>query len=179
MQNPLRRVLFWRRRHRRFNHRVIDGRFGGGASLPTAYLNTAKRGPFRGPRFCLRFASRHGADELASSGAGCILDVQTGLRHGAVGLHFGKFSLITIDMACLLEAALPAFARCPERPPCKGCGCKGGPGYRIDATGKCVGFKALKSKCGDPPTLKCTFENSPGTGLSRACALGEPAETPD
>ena len=66
-------------------------------------------------------------------------------------------------------------AGCPERPRCQGCGCKGGPGYRSDATGKCVGFKALRTECGYPPTLRCTFENAPGTGLNRECALGKPS----
>jgi hypothetical protein len=66
----------------------------------------------------------------------------------------------------------------PERPPCKGCGCKGGPGYRINATGKCAGFKALERQCGNPPTLRCTFENAPGTGLNRNCALGKNSDVP-
>ncbi len=82
---------------------------------------------------------------------------------------------VAFALAGLLIAGQPADARCPERPPCKGCGCKGGPGYRVDATGKCAGFKALKSQCGDPPTLRCTFENAPGTGLNRECALGQAA----
>jgi len=100
------------------------------------------------------------------------------LRCGAGELRLGKDSLVLIALACLLALALPASGRCPDRPPCKGCGCKGGPGYRIKATGKCVGFKALMAKCGDPPTLRCTFENAPGTGLNRECVLGRPAEAP-
>jgi len=35
-----------------------------------------------------------------------------------------------------------------------------------------VGFKALAKVCGDPPSLRCTFENAPGTGANRDCALG-------
>lgn len=54
---------------------------------------------------------------------------------------------------------------------CTGCGCKGGPGYRSNATGKCVGFKQLTKECGDPPTQNCVFENAPGTGANRECAL--------
>lgn len=65
-------------------------------------------------------------------------------------------------------------ARCPERPACSGCGCKGGPGYR-GPDGRCVGFKDLASVCGTPPETRCTFENAPGTGLNRDCALGAPA----
>ena len=64
-----------------------------------------------------------------------------------------------------------AEAKCPERPPCKGCGCKGGPGYR-GPDGRCVGFKALAKVCGNPPETRCTFENAPGTGQNRECALG-------
>ncbi|MCO5734850.1 hypothetical protein [Rhizobium sp. SSA_523] len=64
----------------------------------------------------------------------------------------------------------PAFAACPERPSCTGCGCKGGPGYR-GPDGRCVGFKALDRICGRPPETRCTFENAPGTGANRDCAL--------
>lgn len=53
---------------------------------------------------------------------------------------------------------------------CRGCGCKGGPGYR-GPNGRCVGFKNLKKICGDPPTTRCDFENTPGTGANRECAL--------
>jgi hypothetical protein len=60
-------------------------------------------------------------------------------------------------------------AACPERPACEGCGCKGGPGYR-GPDQKCVGFKNLDKVCGTPPT-RCVFENAPGTGLNRECAM--------
>jgi len=65
----------------------------------------------------------------------------------------------------------PAYADCPDRPACRGCGCKGGPGYR-GPNGKCVGFKNLTKVCGDPPDQRCTFENAPGSGLNHDCALG-------
>jgi hypothetical protein len=70
-------------------------------------------------------------------------------------------------------AAMPQMveARCPERPACTGCGCKGGPGYR-GPDGKCVGFKNLAKVCGTPPEQRCVFENAPGTGLNHDCALG-------
>ena len=93
---------------------------------------------------------------------------------GAGEMEYGRYGRLTLAVACLLALTVPAAARCPERPPCKGCGCKGGPGYRINAAGKCVGFKALNAKCGDPPTLRCTFENAPGTGLNKVCALAKP-----
>ena len=62
-----------------------------------------------------------------------------------------------------------AWAQCPERPACRGCGCKGGPGYR-GPDGRCVGFANLDKVCGRPPESRCTFENAPGAGANRACA---------
>jgi len=80
--------------------------------------------------------------------------------------------IITVAFVGLLSPVAASHAAgCPERPSCTGCGCKGGPGYRVNATGECVGFKVLKAKCGNPPTQKCTFENAPGTGLNKECAL--------
>lgn len=75
--------------------------------------------------------------------------------------------------------AAPAFAACAVDPtPCRGCGCKGGPGWRHIASGRCVGFRELASKCGAPPSSElCTFENAPGTGANRECALA-PASPP-
>lgn len=42
---------------------------------------------------------------------------------------------------------------------CKGCGCKGGPGYRHGRD--CVGWKDLVKKCGPPPHTGCTRECTP------------------
>ena len=61
-------------------------------------------------------------------------------------------------------------AACSERPACRGCGCRGGPGYR-GPDGRCVGFRELARICGTPPERRCVFENAPGTGLNRECAL--------
>ncbi len=84
-------------------------------------------------------------------------------------------------LSCLLSLsammATPGFTRCPERSACKGCGCKGGPGYR-GPDGRCVGFKQLSKVCGNPPETFCTFENAPGTGLNRDCALGRDRTEP-
>lgn len=46
---------------------------------------------------------------------------------------------------------------------CKGCGCKGGPGYR-GPDGKCVGFANIVQVCGPPPHDNCR----------RECALVRP-----
>lgn len=43
---------------------------------------------------------------------------------------------------------------------CKGCGCKGGPGYR-DTSGRCVGWRELISRCGEAPHAGCTRECFP------------------
>ncbi len=94
------------------------------------------------------------------------------MGRGALEVSWTRCWGLLVALALVAAPVAPSHARCPERPPCKGCGCKGGPGYRVDATGKCAGFKALKRQCGDPPTLRCTFENAPGTGLNRECALG-------
>ena len=59
---------------------------------------------------------------------------------------------------------------CPELPPCRSCGCRGGPGYR-GPDGRCVGFRELERICGSPPERRCVFENAPGTGANRECAL--------
>jgi hypothetical protein len=80
-----------------------------------------------------------------------------------------------------LFSAWPAStgqAACPERPACQGCGCKGGPGYRA-TDGHCVGFRELDKICGNPP-IRCVFENAPGTGLNRECAMssGRSSTTP-
>ena len=82
-------------------------------------------------------------------------------------------------VAGLAETAAPASAACDvDRSFCKGCGCKGGPGWRHIATGRCVGFRELAAKCGDPPSDRlCVFENAPGTGANRDCALA-PAVPP-
>jgi hypothetical protein len=65
-------------------------------------------------------------------------------------------------------AEAPAPAQCLDLPMCKGCGCKGGPGYR-GPNGQCVSYAQLFKVCGNPPGAPCVFENAPNTGLNRAC----------
>ena len=85
-----------------------------------------------------------------------------------------KIVILTGFLAGLFSGApftAPVFAQSyPDRPAGKGCGCKGGPGYR-GPDGRCVGFKVLHKVCGNPPETRCTFENAPGTGENRECAL--------
>jgi len=82
-----------------------------------------------------------------------------------------------VATSLLLASGVAARARCDVDPtPCRGCGCKGGPGWREIATGRCVGFRDIDRKCGRPPSSTlCVFENAPGTGANRDCALA-PAE---
>jgi hypothetical protein len=88
--------------------------------------------------------------------------------------RFGRARAVFLPLlALLIMAAEPApdpESGCPERPSCRGCGCKGGPGYR-GPDGHCVGFRALDRVCGIPPTERCTFENAPGTGANAECAM--------
>lgn len=43
---------------------------------------------------------------------------------------------------------------------CSGCGCKGGPGWRINRNGKCASHKNIRKECGNPPSSRrCTKEN--------------------
>jgi len=104
------------------------------------------------------------------------------LRHRSQGRRLAPWRLPRLQqqvsfLALALLAGLafcppgPAMAAsCPERPRCEGCGCKGGPGYR-GPDNKCVGFKNLEKVCGPFPHEKCTFENAPGTGANKECAL--------
>ena len=76
-----------------------------------------------------------------------------------------------------LLAGVPGGAEavdCVQLPECKGCGCKGGPGYR-GPDGSCVGYKALARVCGTPPGSRCAFENAPNAGINEACVLGDRA----
>lgn len=42
---------------------------------------------------------------------------------------------------------------------CRGCGCKGGPGWRVHATGQCASNRNLAQNCGSPPSeARCTYE---------------------
>jgi hypothetical protein len=95
----------------------------------------------------------------------------------------GPRALILVLASIVVSSAWPiaiGHAACPDRPACRGCGCKGGPGYRA-TDGHCVGFRELDKICGNPPT-RCAFENAPGTGENRECALPprqSPQKTPN
>jgi hypothetical protein len=96
------------------------------------------------------------------------LDFAEGINVRLTTLLVAALSILILQMGAGPQTMA---AGCPERPACRGCGCKGGPGYR-GPDGRCVGFKSLAKVCGNPPDLRYTFENAPGTGLNHDCALG-------
>ena len=53
------------------------------------------------------------------------------------------------------------------------CGDKGGPGYR-SASGRCVGWADIGKTCGNPPSTRCTAENT-ASGAKAAADLGQKA----
>jgi hypothetical protein len=67
----------------------------------------------------------------------------------------------------LLAQPMPSAHVVPDAPGpvvaqavCQGCGCRGGPGWRIHRTGQCAGKKNLSKECGSPPSpALCTKEN--------------------
>lgn len=63
--------------------------------------------------------------------------------------------LIAVLMLFASEASAQFF--------CKGCGCKGGSGWRHNETGKCIGCKPeLSRRCSNG---QCTFEGQPHLAL--------------
>lgn len=76
-------------------------------------------------------------------------------------------SRVAVALICLLLAA-------PEAQACRGCGCRGGPGYR-GPDGRCVGWADIGRTCGAPPTARCTPEG-PNAGAEEAAARGERIE---
>jgi hypothetical protein len=73
----------------------------------------------------------------------------------------------------LLTIASVAFAA--EDCRCKGCGCKGGPGWR-GPSGYCVSASKLGEICGTPPGAPCKQEAAPRVCSSQQSALTGPAE---
>jgi hypothetical protein len=55
------------------------------------------------------------------------------------------------------------------------CGTRGGPGYR-GPSGKCVGWAEIGRVCGNPPTSRCTPEQS-NPRANDAAGLGVAIET--
>jgi hypothetical protein len=53
---------------------------------------------------------------------------------------------------------------------CKGCGCKGGSGWR-GPDGFCVASNKLTDICGSPPSAPCKLEAAPRVCFSRQSSL--------
>src|SRR6185437_512192 len=66
--------------------------------------------------------------------------------------------LLTTDLVRAILPAVTGHGGC--RIFCKGCGCKGGPGYR-DAQRHCVAYVNIIQKCGPPPHSLCRAECAP------------------
>lgn len=83
--------------------------------------------------------------------------------------------VITEQLAKSIAAQIKGGGRCTAF--CRGCGCKGGPGYRT-LDGRCVGYANLIRECGPPPHALCRRECAPvapgciGRVAGRAWLLG-------
>lgn len=73
------------------------------------------------------------------------------------------FSAAMLSLSLMLAPAVtvPSFVSGEVQTAfCSGCGCKGGPGWRIHRTGKCASHKNIRKECGNPPSpRRCTREN--------------------
>ena len=79
----------------------------------------------------------------------------------------------TVVLALTALLLLPAGEALADK--CEGCACRGGPGYR-DAKGQCVGHAQLYSRCGTPPTTRCTFEGASHVGKNAVPPEWTPAQ---
>ncbi len=66
--------------------------------------------------------------------------------------------VVSEPLARSVAAQIKGSGRCMA--PCRGCGCKGGPGYRA-RDGNCVGYANLIRECGPPPHSGCRRECAP------------------
>jgi hypothetical protein len=66
--------------------------------------------------------------------------------------------VISEQLAKSIAAQIRGGGRCTAF--CRGCGCKGGPGYRTP-DGRCVGYANLIRECGPPPHALCRRECAP------------------
>lgn len=73
-------------------------------------------------------------------------------------------SSIALIILVFLTPVAPVSTIAQEACTCKGCGCKGGPGWR-GPNGYCVSAARLTKICGSPPGAPCKQE-----AAARACA---------
>ena len=67
--------------------------------------------------------------------------------------------VVSPELQHLIAKELKDDEQCDTQ--CRGCGCKGGPGYREVTTDRCVGWRDLIEKCGPPPHSLCKAECEP------------------
>ena len=86
---------------------------------------------------------------------------------------FALFTLLLVSPPPISTAAAQEACRC------KGCGCKGGPGWR-GPDGLCVSKAKLAEICGSPPGTPCKQEAAARVcyGKQSAMAAPKPRSTP-
>jgi hypothetical protein len=76
----------------------------------------------------------------------------------------------------LLSLSIAPAALADDACRCKGCGCKGGSGWR-GPDGFCVASSKLADICGSPPAAPCKLEAAARVCFGRQSALTAPAGT--
>ena len=82
-----------------------------------------------------------------------------------------RASLFSAFALVFLASIVPAFSA--EDCRCKGCGCKGGAGWR-GPDGACVQKAALNQICGNPAGAPCKHEAAARVCFGKQSALTEP-----
>lgn len=82
-------------------------------------------------------------------------------------------AFVLISFAFLTFPA-PSTALAQEPCRCKGCGCKGGPGWR-GPDGFCVSQAKLAELCGSPAGAPCKQENVARVCFGKQAAAAEPS----
>jgi hypothetical protein len=88
-------------------------------------------------------------------------------------------AIFALAAVSLLSPPSVSTALAQEACRCKGCGCKGGPGWR-GPDGACVSKAKLAEICGSPAGTPCTQEAAARVcyGKQSALAVPEPRNTP-
>ena len=76
----------------------------------------------------------------------------------ALGQNIPVCATVDPDLVKAFAQARKESSNCPVG--CKGCGCKGGPGYR-KSDGQCASYASLVRECGPPPHSGCLRECAP------------------
>ena len=89
-----------------------------------------------------------------------------------------RVSFVSIFMVFVLSFTLLSIATAFGEPgcSCKGCGCKGGPGWRAPS-GSCVSETKLASVCGEPAGAPCIHEAVAQVCFAKPADAAPEAET--